>query len=38
MWFKFDTTLDRIRSIGSWEAVSYLLLLFIAMPLKYIWH
>lgn len=38
MFFKFDTTLDRLRSIGSWEAISYLLLLFIAMPLKYIWH
>ncbi|MFO8026601.1 MAG: DUF3817 domain-containing protein [Opitutales bacterium] len=37
MWLKFDTTLARLRSVGSWEAVSYLLLLFVAMPLKYIW-
>ena len=35
--FKFDSTLNRLRSIGSWEAISYLLLLGIAMPLKYIW-
>lgn len=32
---KFDNTLNRLRSIGIWEAVSYLLLLGIAMPLKY---
>lgn len=37
MFLKFDTTLNRLRSIGSWEAISYLLLLGIAMPLKYIW-
>lgn len=34
--FKFDTTLNRLRSVGTWEAISYLLLLGIAMPLKYI--
>ena len=33
--FKFDTTLNRLRSVGTWEAISYLLLLGIAMPLKY---
>lgn len=37
MWLTFDNTLTRLRSVGSWEAVSYLLLLFVAMPLKYIW-
>jgi len=26
-----------LRSIGLFEAVSYLILLFIAMPLKYVW-
>ena len=35
MFLKFDTTLNRLRSVGSWEAISYLLLLGIAMPLKY---
>lgn len=35
--FRFDSTLHRLRSIGIWEALSYLLLLFVAMPLKYIW-
>ena len=35
--FKFDTTLHRLRSVGTWEAISYLLLLGVAMPLKYIW-
>lgn len=34
---KFDTTLHRLRSVGTWEAISYLLLLGVAMPLKYIW-
>ncbi|MGB0257279.1 MAG: DUF3817 domain-containing protein [Coraliomargarita sp.] len=34
--FKFDSTLNRLRSIGTWEAISYILLLGIAMPLKYI--
>ena len=33
--FKFDSTLNRLRSVGTWEAISYLLLLGIAMPLKY---
>jgi len=32
---KFDNTLNRLRSIGILEAISYLLLLGIAMPLKY---
>ena len=35
--FKFDTTLHRLRTVGTWEAISYLLLLGIAMPLKYVW-
>jgi integral membrane protein len=33
--FKFDTALSRLRSIGIFEAISFLLLLGIAMPLKY---
>ena len=33
--FKFDTTLSRLRSVGIFEAISFLLLLGIAMPLKY---
>ncbi|MDA9589925.1 MAG: DUF3817 domain-containing protein [Opitutae bacterium] len=33
---RFDTTLNRIRSIGIFEAISFLLLLGVAMPLKYI--
>ncbi len=37
MYFKFGNTLNSLRSIGSWEAISYLLLLGFAMPLKYIW-
>ncbi len=37
MFLTFDSTLTRLRSVGSWEAISYLLLLFVAMPLKYIW-
>ena len=37
MYFKFDSFIDSTRSIGSWEAISYLFLLIIAMPLKYIW-
>lgn len=36
MLFKFDSTLNRLRSIGTLEALSYLLLLFVAMPLKYL--
>ena len=35
--FKFDSTLHRLRSIGFWEAISSILLFFVAMPLKYIW-
>lgn len=31
------TVLKRFRSIGFIEGISYLVLLFIAMPLKYIW-
>ena len=32
-----DTTkIDRLRLVGKVEAVSYLLLLFVAMPLKYL--
>ena len=38
MFLQFDGTIQRLRSIGSWEAVSYLLLLFVAMPLKYLFH
>lgn len=33
--FKFDTTLNRLRSVGISEAISFLLLLGVAMPLKY---
>lgn len=33
---KFDNTLNRLRSIGTLEAISYLLLLGVAMPLKYL--
>jgi integral membrane protein len=33
--FKFDTTLNRLCAIGILEAISFLLLLGIAMPLKY---
>ena len=33
----FDTELDRFKTIGLIEGVSFLTLLFIAMPLKYIW-
>jgi len=32
--FRFDNTLGRRRVVGVFEAVSYLLLLFVAMPLK----
>lgn len=32
-WFK--TSLGRLRVIGFWEGVSFLVLLLIAMPLKY---
>lgn len=37
MFLTFDNTFHRLRSVGSWEAISYLLLLFVAMPLKYVW-
>jgi integral membrane protein len=33
-----QSAIGRLRLIGFAEAVSWLLLLFIAMPLKYIWH
>jgi integral membrane protein len=33
-----QTALGRLRLTGFAEAVSWLLLLFMAMPLKYIWH
>ena len=35
--FKFDTTLNRLCAIGLLEAISFLVLLGVAMPLKYIW-
>ena len=35
--FKFDSTLNCLRSTGTWEAISSILLFFLAMPLKYIW-
>ena len=34
--FRFDSTLNSLRSIGTWEAISSILLFFLAMPLKYI--
>ena len=34
---KLSTSLGRLRFIGWWEGVSFLVLLLIAMPLKYIW-
>ncbi|HLP92941.1 MAG TPA: DUF3817 domain-containing protein [Saprospiraceae bacterium] len=33
----FNTTIGKLRVIGFTEGISYLILLFIAMPLKYIW-
>jgi integral membrane protein len=33
-----ENTLGRFRIIAFLEGVSYLILLFVAMPLKYIWH
>jgi integral membrane protein len=33
----FQTTLGRLRVIAFAEGISFLILLFIAMPLKYIW-
>jgi integral membrane protein len=35
MHFSFNTPLDRFRTIAVLEGISFLLLLFIAMPLKY---
>ncbi|WP_269525699.1 DUF3817 domain-containing protein [Coraliomargarita parva] len=35
--FKFDSTLHRLRAVGILEAISFLLLLGIAMPMKYVW-
>jgi integral membrane protein len=37
MFDLLKTTLGRLRIIAFTEGVSYLILLFIAMPLKYIW-
>ena len=34
-WLK--TRIGRLRVIGFWEGVSFLVLLGIAMPLKYVW-
>jgi integral membrane protein len=34
-WFK--ASIGRLRVIGFWEGVSFLVLLGIAMPLKYVW-
>ncbi|MBN8677236.1 MAG: DUF3817 domain-containing protein [Chitinophagales bacterium] len=33
----FTTTIGKLRLIGFAEGISYLILVFIAMPLKYIW-
>lgn len=33
-----EAIIKRLRILGYLEAFSWLLLLFIAMPLKYIWH
>ncbi|MBL9217403.1 MAG: DUF3817 domain-containing protein [Opitutaceae bacterium] len=35
-WLK--TSIGRLRFIGFWEGVSFLVLLLVAMPLKYLWH
>jgi integral membrane protein len=35
---KLFTLRAALHHIGFWEAISYLVLLLIAMPLKYIWH
>ena len=37
LMFRFDSTLHRLRSIGNLEAISSILLFFVAMPLKYVW-
>ena len=34
--FRFDTPTARLRSVASIEGISYLVLLFVAMPLKYL--
>lgn len=34
-WLK--TSIGRLRVIGFWEGVSFLVLLGVAMPLKYVW-
>jgi integral membrane protein len=34
--FQFDAPTSRLRSLAFWEGVSYLALLFVAMPLKYL--
>jgi len=34
----FNTALGRFRLVAILEGISYLVLLFIAMPLKYIWQ
>jgi integral membrane protein len=34
----FQTSLGRLRIIAFAEGISFLILLFVAMPLKYIWH
>jgi integral membrane protein len=36
MHFSFKTALDRFRTVAILEGISYLILLFIAMPLKYV--
>lgn len=36
MHFSFDTALDRFRTVAIIEGISYLILVFIAMPLKYL--
>lgn len=33
----FQTTLGRLRVVAFAEGVSFLILLFVAMPLKYVW-
>ncbi len=33
--YRFDTPTARLRSVASLEGISYLVLLFVAMPLKY---
>lgn len=38
MFALLQTTLGRFRIIAFAEGVSYLILLFVAMPLKYIWE